>query len=97
MNHLTDLHIKLVELDRKKEEVKKFFEEYQSVVKELIKKYGANHHFQDQFGTVYQLVELEGRYVNFDRYGIERTRRFGEERGSLSIKKAKELGYSIPE
>jgi len=97
MNHLTELHLRLIELDRKKEEVKRFFEEYQSIIKELVKQQGVNHHFQDQFGTVYQLVELEGRYVNFDKFGVERTKRPGEERGSLSMKKAKELGYSMPE
>lgn len=93
MQRLTELHIKLINLDRKKEEVKRFFEEYQSTIQELVKTHGLNHHFQDEFGIVYQLVELEGRYVNFDRYGLERTKRPGEERGSLSVKKAKELGY----
>jgi hypothetical protein len=95
MQRLTDLHIKLINLDRKKEEVKKFFEEYQSTIKDLVQICGISHHFQDECGIVYQLVELEGRYVNFDRYGLERTKRPGEDRGSLSIKKAKELGYDV--
>lgn len=95
MQRLTDLHVKLINLDRKKEEVKKFFEEYQSTIKDLVQVYGLNHHFQDDFGIVYQLVELEGRYINFDRYGLERTKRPGEDRGSLSVKRAKELGYNI--
>jgi len=95
MSRLTELHLKLIKLDRQKDEVKKFFEEYQSTIKELITLYGFNHNFQDEMGVVYQLVELEGRYVNFDRYGLERTRRPGEDRGSLSLKKARELGYSV--
>ena len=94
---LSDLHVKLVELDQRKEEVKKFFEEYKSTVDALIQEYGVGHAFQDYAGIVYQLVELDGKWVNFERYGVERTKRQGEARGSLSVKKAKELGFSVPE
>jgi hypothetical protein len=94
---LTENHLKLIELDRKREEVKKFFEEYSNAVNALISSNGVGHSFQDDAGIVYQLVELEGKWVTFERFGIERTKRPGEARGSLSVKKAKELGYSIAE
>lgn len=94
---LTQSHQKLIELDRRKEEVKKFFEEYKLAVESLIKEHGVNHAFQDDQGIVYQLVELDGKWVNFERFGVERTKRPGETRGSLSVKKAKELGFNVKE
>jgi hypothetical protein len=94
---LTDLHLHFVELDRKKDEVKRFFEEYKAAIDALIAAHGVNHSFQDNLGIVYQLVELDGKWVNFERYGVERTKRPGEVRGSLSVKKAKELGFKIVE
>lgn len=93
---LTQLHNKLIELDRKKADVKRFFEEYSEVVNALVAEHGVGHSFQDNEGIVYQLVELEGKWVNFDRFGVERTKRQGEDRGSLSVKKAKELGFDVP-
>lgn len=94
---LTQAHARFIELDRKKNEVKKFFEDYKAAVDELVKTYGVGHAFQDPEGIVYQLVELDGKWVNFERYGVERTKRPGEERGSLSVKKAKELGFKVGE
>lgn len=95
--NLTQTHLKLIELDRKKEEVKKFFEDYKNAIESLVDEYGIDHTFQDNEGIVYQLTELEGKWVNFERYGLNRTKRPGEARGSLSVKKAKEYGYSVPE
>jgi hypothetical protein len=94
---LTQLHLRLIELDRRREEVKKFFDDYKNTVELLIKENGVDHAFQDDQGIVYQLVEIEGKWVNFERYGVERTKRSGEARGSLSIKKAKELGFAVNE
>ena len=94
---LTPAQVRLVLLDRRKEEIKQFFEEYKSAVEALVAEHGLNHAFQDDQGIVYQLVELDGKWVNFERYGVERTKRPGEVRGSLSVKKAKELGFNIKE
>ena len=94
---LTSNQAKLILLDRRKEEVKQFFEEYRATIEALVAEHGINHAFQDDQGVVYQLVVLDGKWVNFERFGVERTKRVGEARGSLSIKKAKELGFSIPE
>jgi hypothetical protein len=92
---LTELHLKLIELDRKKAEVKKFYEEYKSAVEALVAAHGIGHHFIDDQQIVYQLAELDGKWVTFERYGIERTKRPTEDKGTLSVKKAKELGYDI--
>jgi hypothetical protein len=92
---LSQKHLRLIELDRKKAEVKKFFDEYKEAVEALVQEHGVGHHFMDDQNIVYQLAELDGKWVTFDRYGVERTKRHGEERGTLSVKKAKELGYDV--
>lgn len=92
-----ELQSKLIELDRRKDEVKKFFDEYKSTLENLVKLAGVNYAFQDSEGIVYQLVEQDGKWVNFERFGLERTRRPGETRGTLSLKKAQELGFKVKE
>lgn len=92
---MTDLQKRFVELERKKEEVKKYFDELQAATEALVKEQGLNTYFQDEAGIVYKLVEPEGRFVKFDRYGYERTKRPGEARGSLSVKEAEEVGFKI--
>lgn len=94
---MTPLHARLIELDRKKADVKAFYEEYSNVLNALVTQHGVNHAFADEQGVVYQLVELDGKWVPYEKYGVERTRRDGEARGTLSIKKAKELGFSPKE
>ena len=97
LTKVQDLQRQLVELDRRKDQVKKFFEDYKATVDAIVSFTGVNHSFQDDQGIVYQLVEAEGKWVNFDRFTVERTKRPGETRGTLSVKKAKELGFTVKE
>ena len=92
---MTDKQKRFVELERKKDEIKAFYEAFEAATAELIRDQGLNSYFRDEQGTVYKLVELDGRYVKFDRYGYVRTKRPGEDRGSLSVKEAKEHGFDI--
>ena len=70
-------------------------EELKQVTEQLTKEVGLGGHFQDAEGTVYQVEETQGKFVYFDRFEIKRTRRSGEKSGSLSLTKAKELGYVV--
>jgi hypothetical protein len=93
---MTDLQKKLVELDKKKEDIKKYYEELQETLTRLKHEFGTNiPYFMDGDGTVYGVAEAEGRYVRFDKYEYVRTKRPGEEKGTLSIKKAQELGFPV--
>ena len=92
---MSPLHQKLIELDRRKDEVKKFYEEYKVTLEALVKEHGVGHAFQDEVGIVYQLAEPDGKWVNFDKYSLDRTRREGEKAGTLSMKKAQELGFEV--
>ena len=92
---MTELQKQFVALDKKKAEYKQFMEAYQQVVGLLKAEIGIGGHFQDPEGIVYQLEECEGKFVYFDKYEVKRTRRLDERAGSLSLKKAGELGYNV--
>lgn len=92
---MTETQKKFVELDKKKAEYKEFLEEYKTTVSELVEELGVGGHFQDAEGTVYQAATCDGKFVYFDKFEIKRTRREGERAGSLSLKKAQELGYGV--
>jgi hypothetical protein len=95
MFNLTDAQRRFIELDKKKAEYKKFIEDYNQSVQDLIKEVGVGAHWQDQEGTVYQTSQCDGRWVHFDRFEVNRTRRAGEKSGSLALKAAKDLGYNV--
>jgi hypothetical protein len=95
---MTDAQKKFVELEKKKEEVKKYFDELKTAIEAVSKEIGVNGYFQDPSdGTVFKIVEPEGKYVTYDRISYVRTRRVSEKRGDLSLKEAKEAGFSVPE
>lgn len=94
---LTDKQKRFIELDKKKVEMKEFAEQYSLAVSELVAEQGLNAAFQDEAGTVYQTAECDGKFVYFDKFEVKRTRREGERAGSLSLKAAKELGFSVKE
>lgn len=92
---MTELQAKFVELDRKKDEWKKFFEEYQETVQSLADEQGVGSFFQDDQGIVYEVAIPDGRFVHYEKFTINRTRREGERQGSLSMKKAREAGFTV--
>lgn len=62
----------------------------------LMTEIGISTHFQDsEDGTVFQIVKPTGTYIAFDDLAYERTKREGEVKGSMSKKKADELGYIL--
>jgi hypothetical protein len=95
---LTEKQMKFLSLEKRKEEVKKFFDELKQANEELAAEIGIGGMFQDPSdGTVFKMVIPEGKFVNFDKVGYVRTKREGEERGTLAAKAAEEAGYSLPE
>ena len=92
---MTSTQLKYIELEKRKEEYRRFLQELSDTINLLAKEIGTNGHFQDSEGIVYQLVESEGKFVHMDRYEVKHTRRPHERAGTLSLTKAKELGYNI--
>lgn len=88
---------RFIELERKKAEVKKYFEELSEALEKVIEEVGVGAYFQDPTdGTVYKTTIPEGRFVNYEKYGYNRTRRINEKRGDLSLKEAEEAGFTVP-
>lgn len=61
----------------------------------MLTEIGVNGYFQDLEGTVYKIVEPEGKYITFDKISYIRTRRMEEKRGDLSLKEAEEAGFIV--
>jgi ribosomal protein L19 len=93
---MTEAQAKFVELEKRKEEVKKYFDDLNIAVEAVAKEIGVNGFFQDGEGTVYQVVVPEGKFVYFEKLSYLRTRRFNEKRGDLSMEKAKAAGFALP-
>jgi len=94
---MTEAQTKFVELERKKEEVKKYFDELNAATEALSKEIGINGMFQDDHGIVYKVVIPEGKFVYFEKISYVRTRRPHEKRGDLSIKEAEMAGFKLTE
>ena len=94
---MTEAQNKFVELERKKEEVKKFFDELNIAVEAVSKEVGINGYFQDDQGIVYKVVVPEGKFVYFEKLSYVRTRRPLEKRGDLSMKEAETAGFKLNE
>jgi len=92
---MTDKQKRFVELDREKEKIKKWYEEYNKATEELFDELGGTGHFQDDQGIVYMAEKPKGTFVEYKEKGIIRTKRINETKGTLSVTKAKELGYDI--
>ena len=93
---MTVAQAKFVELERQKEVVKKYFDDLQTVLEMVAEEVGIDGYFQDPSdGTVFKVVVPDGRFVKFEKLGYERTKRSGETRGTLSVKEAKEAGFTV--
>ena len=92
---MTPAQAKFVELEKKKEEVKKYFEELNNAMVDVINEVGFEGMFQTEDGIVYKMVQPEGKFVAFDKYGYVRTKRPGEFKGTLSKKEAEAAGFKL--
>lgn len=94
---LTEAQESFITLEKKKVEIKKYFDELKVATEAVEKEIGVDGHFQDAEGTVYKIVIPNGRFVQFDHIGYQRTRRLhlDEKKGDLSLSGARELGYIV--
>ena len=95
---MTDAQKRFISLEKQKEQVKKFFESLSEAIAEVQKEVGTNGYFQDEEGTVYKIVEPDGKYVPFEKLSYLRTRRLSEERSPLplALKEAEAAGFNVP-
>lgn len=93
---LTDEQKKFIEVSKKIENIKNELKELGTEVDELLKNIGVGKSFQDpEDGTVFEVIVPNGTFVSFKMIDYERTKRAGEARGTLSMARARELGFSL--
>lgn len=92
---MTEAQKRFVELDRRKAEYKAFLEDLKAATEALVAETGVGAFFQDDEGVVYQTDEPTGRFVYYEKFVVNRTRREGEKAGSLSMKAAREAGFQV--
>jgi hypothetical protein len=92
---MTEVQKKYVELEKKYQQLKELQKELSETGEALFNELGEGGSFQDEEGTVYKAAKCEGKYVYFTPFEIKRTRRPGEKSGSLSLKEAREDGYTL--
>ena len=94
---MTEAQKEFVKLEEQKEAVKLYFEKLAAATEKVAAEIGIGGYFQDDKGIVYKVVVPEGRFINYEKISYVRTRRVGEERGTLSLKEAKQAGYAPAE
>ena len=85
-----------LKLSKRYEELKNEMKELKPLLQEEMTKIGVGNHFQDpETKAVYEIVEPTGTFISFDKVSYNRTRLGDEKKGSLSFKKAEEMGYDL--
>lgn len=93
---LSDEQKQFIELSKKLESIKSELKETSSKLEELMANIGVGSSFQDPTdSTVFEVIVPNGRFVPYKTIDYERTKRDGEKSGSLSVKRAKELGFNV--
>lgn len=92
---MTDAQTNFVSLEKRKSEYKEWLEELGKATQAVADELGIGNFFQDEEKTVYKIVTPVGRWVQFETISYLRTKRADEQKGSLSVKEAKEKGFEV--
>jgi len=96
MSLLTEAQKKLIELDNQKEAIKQYHQALKETIATVSEEIGVGGMFQDPMTSiVYEVKETEGKFVYFDKLALNRTKKDGEVKGSLSKKRAEENGFDV--
>jgi len=95
---MTEAQRKFVELEKQRESIKKFHEDFAEAIAKVKEEIGFDGYFQDNEGTVYKIVDPSGRWIDYDKISYTRTKRPTEEKSPrpLSVKEAELMGYNLP-
>lgn len=93
---LTDQQQKIIELSKHRELLKEQLKTSSEQLEVLLGEVGVGTSFQDPTdNVVFEIVIPKGSYQYFSHIGYDRTKREGERSGALSMKRAKELGFTL--
>lgn len=93
---LTDEQKEVVRLSKEVELKIEELKQLNSKLDEALTVVGLGSSFQDPTDNiVFEIVIPKGQFTSFRHIGYERTKRSEERAGSLSVKRAKELGFNV--
>jgi len=93
---LTDQQQKIIELSKHRELLKEQLKISSEELEALLGEAGIGSHFQDPTdNVVFEIVIPKGSFTYYSHIGYNRTKRKDEKSGALSLKRAKELGYTL--
>ena len=93
---LTETQEKFIDISKQAEEMAETLKNINVLKDYLALQIGIGSHFQDPADkTVFQIIEPKGGFINYKKVAYDRTKKKGEVKGTLSVKKAKEFGYSL--
>jgi len=81
-----------VECEKARETAREILDRADQATADLVAAVGIGTYIRDSAGIVHKTVIPDGRFVHFQHVGTVRTKREGEERGSLSVKEAVAAG-----
>lgn len=89
---MTDAQKRFVEIEKQR---KKLLDDFDAALQAVAEEVKPGGYFQDTEGIVYKIVVPSGKWVKFDAVSYVRTKREAEEKGTLSVKEAKEAGFEL--
>ena len=89
---MTPIQERFVILEKQR---KQLLEEFDEALQAVAAEVGTDGYFQDNDGVVYKITCPVGRWVKFDTVSYARTKRNGEDKGTLSVKEAQGAGFSV--
>jgi hypothetical protein len=93
---MNELQTKFVGLAKKYEELAKQIKQLNIELGDTMRQLPIGELFQDPSdGVVYRTIYPTGTYVEYKNIAYERTRREGEQKGSLSMKEAEAAGFIL--
>ncbi len=96
-DEMTPEEMELVGLEKTKFEiVKPYYERREALITRLLIMFGIGHHFQDPVtGIVFRLSTVDGKWMPFTPFEIQRSRLKSEPKGSISVKDVAAMGYEM--
>lgn len=93
---MTDAQQKFLEISKRYETLKEEMKALKPTLQELMTEIGVDSIFQDpETMLVYKIEVPKGTFISFDPISYVRTKKVGEDKGSLSKKDAEAAGFTL--
>ena len=92
---MTPAQQRLFDLDLKKAEIDRYYEELEEAIKAVEAENGLGSMFQGPDKVVFKIVKPAGTFITYKDLNYVRTKRPDESRGSLAAKEAEAAGFKL--